>query len=52
MRPDDTRAFAVVPGPPGQLELDAQEAAEAGMDWTGITIALITALLGSRAIGN
>lgn len=52
MHPDDTRAYAVVEGVPGPLEIEAQEAAEVGMDWTGITIALITALLGGGAIGN
>lgn len=52
MGPEKTRAYAAVEGVPGPLEVEAQEAAEAGMDWTGITIALITALLGGGAIGN
>lgn len=53
MPPDETRAFAVVPGPPGPLEVQAQEAVDASMiDVSGISIAVITSLLGGGALGH
>lgn len=52
MRPEETRAFAVVQGPPGQLEIEAQEAADVTGVWPSIIIAVITSLLGGGALGH
>lgn len=50
MRTEETRAFAVAPGPPSTVEIDAQEAATVttGLDWWQIV--WVPLLLGAGAL--